>query len=85
MMYRNLLLALAAITFSQLAAAQAETADRNRTTQRTLVFTEIDADRNDLLDREEVRDADPAADFDEMDQDDDGNVNRNEYFQYHRR
>lgn len=52
--------------------------------RQTKTFTEIDTNSDGVLDEDEVSEAGVSGDFDDMDTDGDGEVNRNEYYQYHR-
>jgi hypothetical protein len=47
-------------------------------------FTEIDANSDGVLVEEEIEESTFTGDFSDLDRDDDGEVNRNEYYQYYR-
>lgn len=72
---------LAAMSMTAAADGTLGGGDDNR---QTKTFTEIDTNSDGVLEEDEVNQADVSGDFDDMDGDGDGEVNRNEYYQYHR-
>lgn len=73
---------LAAVSMG--AAADQTMGGADQDTRQTKTFTEIDTNSDGVLDEEEVSQADVSAEFSDIDADGDGEVNRNEYYQYHR-
>lgn len=83
-MTRATYLLMSLLAVGAMSATADQTMGGDQGERQTKTFTEIDTNSDGVLDEDEVNQADVSGDFDSMDTDGDGEVNRNEYYQYHR-